>query len=236
LKSISIDYGILEKSKKDLYVIPLNCGWGDLGNWSTIDFVLKQDKNKNAVQGDIITMDTKNTTIWGGHHLIVAMGLRDMVIADTPDALLVCPKDQAQKVSSVVDILKSKNRFEYLTPRLVNRPWGRYFVLNDAGKYKTKMVEVFPGKRLSLQLHNRRAEHWVVVEGTAKVTIGNKIYCVKSNESIYVPRGKKHRIENEKNGKLTFIEVQTGKYLGEDDIQRFHDDFERVQTRKTRKD
>lgn len=228
LEPVSIDYGILEKSKKDLYVIPLDCGWCDLGNWSTIDLVLKQDKNKNAIQGDVLTVDTKNTTIWGGHHLIVAMGLRDMVIADTPDALLVCPKDQAQKVSRVVDILKSKNRFEYMTPRLVNRPWGRYFVLNDTGKYKTKMVEVFPGKRLSLQLHNKRSEHWVVVEGAAKVTIGNKIYCIKSNESIYVPRGKKHRIANEKRGKLTFIEVQIGTYLGEDDIKRFHDDFERV--------
>ena len=227
LKAVSVDYGILEKSKKNLCVIPLDCGWCDLGNWSTIDFVLEQDKNKNAVQGDILTVDTKNTTIWGGHHLIVAVGLRDMVIADTPDALLVCPKDQAQKVSQVVDILKTKKRFEYMTPRLVNRPWGRYFVLNDTGRYKTKMVEVFPGKRLSLQLHHKRAEHWIIVEGVAKVTIGNKAHYVKSNESIYVPRGKKHRIENVKQGKLTFIEVQTGKYLGEDDIKRFADDFER---------
>ncbi|MFC1646144.1 mannose-1-phosphate guanylyltransferase/mannose-6-phosphate isomerase [Candidatus Omnitrophota bacterium] len=235
LKSISIDYGIIEKCKKDLYVIPLNCGWCDLGNWSTIDFVLKKDRNNNAIEGDILTLDTKNTTIWGGHHLVVAMGLRDMVIADTPDALLVCPKNQTQRVSEVVDILKARNRFEYMTPRLVNRPWGRYFVLNDTGKYKTKMVEVFPGKRLSLQLHNRRAEHWVIVEGTAKVTIGNKVHHVRNNESIYVPRGKKHRIENCKNDKLTFIEVQTGTYLGEDDIKRFQDDFERVQPRRTRK-
>jgi mannose-1-phosphate guanylyltransferase/mannose-6-phosphate isomerase len=227
LDSVSVDYGILEKSKEDLYVIPLDCGWCDLGNWSTIDFVLNKDKNNNATQGDILTLDTKNTTIWGGQHLIVAMGLRDMVIADTPDALLVCPKDQAQNVSQVVDILKTKNRFEYMTPRLVNRPWGRYFVLNDTGKYKTKMVEVFPGKRLSLQLHQKRAEHWVVVEGVAKVTVGNKVHYVKSNQSIYVPRGKKHRIENVKKGKLTFIEVQTGSYLGEDDIKRFQDDFER---------
>ncbi|MBL7197950.1 MAG: mannose-1-phosphate guanylyltransferase/mannose-6-phosphate isomerase [Candidatus Omnitrophica bacterium] len=235
LKSISVDYGILEKCKKDLYVIPLDCGWCDLGNWSTIDFVLKRDRDGNAMQGDILTIDTKNTTVWGGHHLVVAMGLRDLIIADTPDALLVCPKDQAQRVSEVVDILKTKNRFEYMTPRLVNRPWGRYFVLNDTGKYKTKMVEVFPGRRLSLQLHKRRTEHWVIVEGTAKVTIGNRIHYVKRNESIYVPCGKKHRIENYRNEKLTFIEVQTGTYLGEDDIKRFEDDFERVQPRRTRK-
>lgn len=227
LESISIDCGILEKCKKDLYVIPLECGWCDLGNWSTIDFVLKRDGDGNAMEGDVLTVDTKNTTVWGGHHLIVAMGLRDMVIADTPDALLVCPKDQAQRVSEVVNILKRKKRFEYTTPRLVNRPWGRYFVLNDSGKYKTKMVEVLSGKRLSLQLHRKRAEHWIVVEGVAKVTIGSKVHYVKSNESIYVPRGKKHRIENVRQGKLTFIEVQTGKYLGEDDIKRFKDDFER---------
>ncbi len=227
LKPISIDYGIIEKCKDDLYMIPLNCGWCDLGNWSTIDYILKQDKNGNATHGDILAVDTKNTTIWGGHHLVVALGLENMIIADTPDALLVCPKDKAQSVSQVVNILKAKNRFEYMTPRLVNRPWGRYFVLNDTGRYKTKMVEVFPGSRLSLQLHKQRAEHWVIVEGVAKVTIGTKHYYVRSNESIYVPRGKKHRIENEQNKKLIFIEVQTGRYLGEDDIKRFEDDYDR---------
>jgi len=227
LKSISVDYGIIEKCKTGLYVVVLNCGWTDLGNWSTIDFVLKNDKQGNASQGDVLAIDTKNTTIWSGHHLIVALGLRNMVIADTPDALLVCPKDRAQEVSDVVTVLRQKNRFEYMTPRLVNRPWGRYFVLNETGKYKTKMVEVFPHKRLSLQLHKKRAEHWIVVEGIAKVTIGNRIHYVKSNQSIYVPRGYRHRIENEKDDKLTFIEVQTGSYLGEDDIKRFHDDFER---------
>jgi mannose-1-phosphate guanylyltransferase len=115
-----------------------------------------------------------------------------------------------------------------MTPKLVNRPWGRYFVLNDNGKFKTKMVEVEPHKRLSLQLHKRRAEHWIVVEGLAKVTIGNKFYYVKSSQSIYVPCGKRHRIENTQDKKLIFIEVQTGSYLGEDDIERFEDDFERA--------
>lgn len=227
LKPVSIDYGVLERSKEDLYVMPLDCGWCDLGNWSTIDFILKRDKHGNAIQGDVFTIDTKDTTIWGSHHLVVAMGLKDMIIADTPDALLVCQKAQAQRVSEVVEILKAKKRFEYMTPRSVNRPWGRYFVLNDAGRFKTKMVEVDPHKRLSLQLHKKRAEHWIVVEGTAKVTIGNREYYVKSNESIYVPRGQKHRIENEKDTKLAFIEVQTGSYLGEDDIKRFEDDYER---------
>jgi mannose-6-phosphate isomerase-like protein (cupin superfamily) len=155
------------------------------------------------------------------------MGLQNMIIADTPDALLVCPKEQAQGVSKVVNILKIKNRFEYMTPRLVNRPWGRYFVLNDNDRFKTKMVEVDPHRRLSLQLHKKRAEHWVVVEGTAKVTIGNEFHYVKTNESIYVPKGEKHRIENKEDKKLTFIEVQTGVYLGEDDIKRFEDDYER---------
>lgn len=228
LKSVSVDYGIMEKCKGDLYVISLDCGWTDLGNWNTIDFVLKRDKNKNAIFGDVLALDTKNTTVWGGHHLVVAMGLKDMIVADTPDALLVCPKEQAQRVSEVVEILKSKKRFEYMTPRLVNRPWGKYFVLNDTGKFKTKMVEVEPHKRLSLQFHKKRTEHWVVVEGMAKVTIGNKIYCVKESQSIYVPCGKKHRIENTQDTKLIFIEVQTGKYLGEDDIERFEDDFERA--------
>lgn len=227
LKNVSIDYGIMEKCKSDLYVMPLDCGWTDLGNWNTIDSVLNRDKNKNATYGDVLAIGTKNTTVWGGHHLVVAMGLKDMIIADTPDALLVCPKKEAQRVSEVVEILKTKKRFEYMTPRLVNRPWGRYFVLNDRGKFKTKMVEVEPHKRLSLQLHRKRAEHWIVVEGVAKVTIGNKVHYIRSNESIYVPCGEKHRIENEKDEKLTFIEVQTGTYLGEDDVKRFEDDFER---------
>jgi len=234
LKSISVDYGIMEKCKSDLYVMPLDCGWTDLGNWNTIDFVLKRDKNKNALYGDVLAVGTKNTTVWGGHHLVVAMGLKDTIIADTPDALLVCPKDQAQRVSEVVDILKTKNRFEYMTPRLVNRPWGRYFVLNDTGRFKTKMVEVEPHKRLSLQLHKERVEHWIVVEGIAKVTIGSNIYYVKNSQSIYVPRGKKHRIENTQDKKLVFIEVQTGRYLGEDDIERFEDDYERLQPRRAR--
>jgi len=232
LKTVSIDYGIIEKCKNVLFVIPLDCGWTDLGNWSTIDFILKRDRDKNAIQGDVLTLDTKNTTVWGGHHLIVTIGLNNMIIADTPDALLVCPKEYAQSVSKVVDILKSRNRFEYMTPRLVNRPWGRYLVLNDTGKFKTKMVEVEPHRRLSLQLHRRRAEHWIVVQGAAKVTIGKKVYYVKSNESIFVPRGQKHRVENKGDKKLTFIEVQTGSYLGEDDIKRFKDDYERLQPRK----
>jgi len=227
LESISIDYGVIEKCRSNLYVIPFNCGWTDLGNWSTIDCVLKQDKFGNAIEGDVLTIDTKNTTVWSGHHLVVTMGLKDMIVADTPDALLVCPKEDAQKVSKVVDLLKAKNRFEYMTPRMVNRPWGRYFVLNDNGKFKTKMVEVEPHKRLSLQLHQKRAEHWIMVDGTAKVTIGNKIHLVMQNQSIYVPCGEKHRIENETNKKLIFVEVQTGKYLGEDDIKRFEDDFDR---------
>jgi mannose-1-phosphate guanylyltransferase/mannose-6-phosphate isomerase len=234
LGSVSIDYGIMEKCKEDLYVASLDCGWTDLGNWNTIDFVLNRDKNKNAFYGDVLALDNKNTTVWGGHHLVVAMGLKDMIIADTPDALLVCPKHEAQRVSEVVDILKARKRFEYMMPRLVNRPWGRYFVLNDTGKFKTKMVEVHPHKRLSLQLHKKRAEHWVIVEGIARVTIGNKIYYVKRNESIYVPCAKRHRIENTQDKKLVFIEVQTGSYLGEDDIQRFEDDFERLQPRRTR--
>jgi len=227
LTPISIDYGLLEKCKHSLYIISLDCGWTDLGNWSTIDRVMKLDKFNNAIQGDAITLDTKNTTIWGGHHLIATVGVRDMVIADTPDALLVCPKEASQKVSEVVEILRIKKRFEYMTPRIVHRPWGKYFVLNDTGKFKTKIVEVYPHKRLSLQLHSKRAEHWVIVEGIAKVTIGSKVYYVSRNKSIYVPFGKKHRIENTKEKKLIFIEVQTGTYLGEDDIKRFEDDYDR---------
>lgn len=229
LKPLSIDYGIIEKCKTGLYVIALDCGWTDLGNWSTIDLALKHDKNHNAIEGDVIALDTNNTTIWSGHHLVATLGLHDMIIADTPDALFVCPKERAQEVAAMVDVLKKKKRFEYLTPRLVNRPWGRYSVLNETERFKTKMVEVLPHRRLSLQLHRKRAEHWIVVGGVAKVTIGNSAYIVKSNQSIYVPCGRKHRIENIQDEKLTFIEVQTGRYLGEDDIERFEDDYERLQ-------
>jgi len=232
LEPISIDYGILEKSKKNLYVARFDCGWTDLGNWSTLDLVLKKDKNNNAIAADAITVDTINTTIWGGHHLIVALGLKDMIVADTPDALLVCPKEYAQRVSEVVEILKSQNRIEYLSSRLVNRPWGSYFVLNESKGFKIKIVDVFPHRRLSLQLHHKRSEHWIIVKGIATVTIENKIYKLKSNQSIYVPAGSKHRVANEQDKQLTFIEVQVGSYLGEDDIERFEDDYERHQEKK----
>lgn len=228
INPISIDYAILEKSKL-VSMIPARFSWSDIGSWQALKDILGNDKNDNVLKADSYDVDSKNILVWSKDRFVATLGLEDLIIVDTPDALLVCKQDYSEKVRKIVDFLKDKNREEYIYHKKVNRPWGSYIVLQYEFDFKVKLVEIDPKKRLSLQFHRKRAEHWVVVEGIAKVTCGKTVKLVRSNESIYIPAGKVHRLENPSNNKpLKIVEVQTGKYLKEDDIIRLRDDYKRV--------
>jgi mannose-1-phosphate guanylyltransferase/mannose-6-phosphate isomerase len=224
---ISVDYGIMEHSKK-IALIPASFYWTDLGSWDAMNALLPKDKSGNVIQADCLGVDSRGVSVFSrGGRLISLVGVKDMIIVDTPDALLVCDKHKSQDVKKVVDILKSSKRKEHITHMTEKRPWGSFTVLQNSAGFKIKLIEISPKKRLSLQRHVKRAEHWVVVSGCAKVTIGSKQMLIRSNNSIYVPMGKKHRLENPKNIPLKIVEVQTGSYVEEDDIERFDDDFKR---------
>jgi mannose-1-phosphate guanylyltransferase/mannose-6-phosphate isomerase len=225
IEPISVDYGIMEHTKKGMLVIA-DFDWTDLGSWDALTDIFKSDACGNVIKADAIASDCSRVSIYGqGKRLICALGLRDIIIADTPDALLVCKKEKAQEVKNIVNILKSAKRKEHMIHVTEKRPWGTYSILQLGEGFKVKLVEIDPLKRLSLQLHRKRAEHWVVIAGTATVTHGKSIKIVNTNESIYIPKGIKHRLENSGNKPLKIIEVQTGSYLEEDDIERFEDDF-----------
>lgn len=226
LESISIDYGVLEKSK-NVMVVPADFGWSDVGSWAVLDEVLTHDANGNIIKGNVINIESNDSLVFGSDRLVATVGLKDMIVVDTSDATLVCPKDKAQDVRKVVDELKKRGREECLTHRTVERPWGSYTMLEEGKGYKIKRLFVKPGGRLSLQLHRRRSEHWVVVSGTARVTRDEKIYDVHPNESTYIPISTKHRLENNSSIPLQIIEVQNGEYLGEDDIERIDDQYGR---------
>lgn len=226
LDNISIDYGVLEKSKK-VMVIPADIGWSDVGSWTALDEVLPHDTCGNIIRGNVVDAGSKDSLIFGSNRLVATIGLEDMIVVDTPDATLVCPKERAQDVKKIVDELKKQNREEHLIHRTVERPWGSYTVLEQSDRYKIKRIVVNPGARLSLQLHRHRSEHWVVVSGTARVTKETEIYNVHPNESTYIPISTRHRLENVGKVPLQIIEVQNGEYLGEDDIERIDDDYKR---------
>jgi mannose-1-phosphate guanylyltransferase/mannose-6-phosphate isomerase len=227
IKAISVDYGIMEHSKR-IALVPANFYWTDLGSWDALTEIYPKDKQGNVFQADICNFDSRNLSVFSkGSRLISTIGVRDLVIADTPDALLVCDRARAQDVKKVVEALKSSNRRERIAHFAEKRPWGNFTVLKDNFGFKIKLIEISPRKRLSLQKHKKRAEHWVVVAGVAKATIRGKTKLVKANESIYIPKGIKHRLENPLNTPLKIVEVQTGSYLGEDDIERFEDDFKK---------
>ncbi len=226
LKPISIDYGVMEKSKK-VVAIPCDIGWSDVGSWSALDEVTDKDKNGNIVTGNVVDMDSKSSILYGGKRLLATIGLKDMIVADTADATLVCPKDRAQDVKEIVARLKKRGAEESLIHRTVYRPWGSYTVLEKNDRYKIKRIVINPGAKLSLQLHHHRSEHWVVVSGTARVTNGDKVFNVHENESTYIPMSTKHRLENPGIIPLQIIEIQNGEYLEEDDIVRFDDEYER---------
>ncbi|MEK7286811.1 MAG: mannose-1-phosphate guanylyltransferase/mannose-6-phosphate isomerase [Nitrospirota bacterium] len=227
LSSISIDYGVLEKSDR-LAVIPAEMGWEDVGSWSALDTILPHDENGNILTGNVVNVGSKNTIIHANHRVIAAVGLHDIVIADTEDATLICTKDSAQEVKQVVEVLRSRKEEAYRIHKTVLRPWGSYCVLEEGAGFKIKKICVNPQSRLSLQSHNKRSEHWVVVSGTARVTCGESVYTITANQSAYVPVQTKHRLENPIDEPLQIIEVQCGEYVGEDDITRFSDDFGRV--------
>jgi mannose-1-phosphate guanylyltransferase/mannose-6-phosphate isomerase len=227
IDAISVDYGIMEHSKH-IALIPADFYWTDLGSWEAMNALLPKDKRGNVIQADCLDVDSCGVSVFSrGSRLISLVGVKDLIIADTPDALLVCDKHKAQDVKKVVEILKSNKRKEHITHTTEKRPWGSFTVLQSKEGFKIKLIEIGPKKRLSLQRHNRRAEHWVVVSGCAKVTTGGKVRLVPNNNSIYVPIGTKHRLENPMNIPLKIVEVQTGGYLEEDDIERFSDDFKR---------
>jgi mannose-1-phosphate guanylyltransferase/mannose-6-phosphate isomerase len=226
-KSISIDYGILERSQ-DVVVIPASFGWSDLGSWTALDDVLGRDERGNILQGNIVDLGSENSTILACDRLIATIGLKDMVVVDTPDATLVSSKEKVQDVRKVVEALKRDHREEHLIHRTVERPWGRYTVLEKGPRYKIKRVALNPKAKLSLQIHHHRSEHWVVVSGTARVTKGEEVFDVHPNESTFIPISVKHRLENPGLIPLQIIEVQNGDYVEEDDIERLDDEYQRI--------
>ncbi|MFT5760651.1 MAG: mannose-1-phosphate guanylyltransferase [Alteromonadaceae bacterium] len=223
----SIDYAVMEKTS-DAVVVPLDAGWSDIGSWSALWDVNNKDSNGNAVIGDSIMRETTNSLIQGSERLITTVGVDNLVIVDTKDALLVANKDKVQDVKKIVEQLKAEGRDEFKNHREVYRPWGKYDSIDAGTRYQVKRITVKPGEKLSIQMHHHRAEHWIVVSGTAKVTNGDKTFLVTENESTYIPIGVIHALENPGKLPLEMIEVQSGTYLGEDDIVRFEDRYGRV--------
>jgi mannose-1-phosphate guanylyltransferase / mannose-6-phosphate isomerase len=226
LDSISIDYGIMERSD-NILMAPAAFKWSDLGSWAALDEIVEKDKTGNILKGNTIDIGSQNSTVFAGDRLVATVGLKDMVVVDTPDATLVIPKGKVQEVRKIVEVLRQNGREEHLIHKTVERPWGSYTVLEKGVRYKIKRVVLKPKARLSLQLHKRRSEHWVVVSGTARVTKEDETYLVHTNESTYIPINTKHRLENPEEVTLQIIEVQNGDYVEEDDIERFSDDYGR---------
>jgi mannose-1-phosphate guanylyltransferase len=223
---ISIDYAVMEKSDK-VAVVPGNFGWNDIGSWSAIRDLVQPDAAENRALGEAIFVDTQNTFVQSEDRLVATVGISDLMIIDTPDALLVAHPDKSQDVKKVVAQLKKDGHEAFKLHRTVARPWGTYTVLEEAPGFKIKRIEVKPGASLSLQMHHHRSEHWVVVNGTAKITNGDSEILIQGNESTYIPAGQKHRLENPGITPCVMIEVQCGSYLGEDDIVRFDDKYGR---------
>jgi mannose-1-phosphate guanylyltransferase len=222
----SVDYAVMENTT-DAVVVPLDVGWNDIGAWSALWEVNEKDEEGNAIFGDTILQDTTNSLIHGGERLIATVGLDNVVIVDTKDALLVACKDKVQDVKVIVEKLKAEKRSEFKIHREVYRPWGKYDAIDNGERYQVKRITVNPGEKLSIQMHHHRAEHWIVVSGTASVTNGDKTFLVTENESTYIPIGVVHALENPGKVPLEMIEVQSGSYLGEDDIVRFEDRYGR---------
>lgn len=227
IRPVSVDYGILELSKK-IALIPADFSWTDLGSWDALNEIMPTDQHGNIIQADSVDLGSSGICVFSrGKRFISTIGLKDLIVADTPDALLICHKSKAQEVKKVVDYLKERKRKEHVTHVTEKRPWGAYTVLEIGRGFKIKLIEIEPKKRLSLQSHEKRAEHWVVVSGCAKVTSKTGARLVKCNQSVYIPKGTKHRLENPTSKPVKIVEVQTGNYLEEDDIKRFADDFKR---------
>lgn len=221
LPSLSIDVGIMEKSGK-VAVVPASFGWSDLGDWEAVYQILPKDPNGNAVHGGVIAQDNRSSLLWSRQGFLGAVGLENLIVVRSGESVLVCPRDRAQDVKTIAESISQAE-----TSSAITRPWGRYTVLEEGPGYKIKRIVVEAGQKLSLQRHEHRAEHWVVIQGSARVTNGDSVALLNESESTFIPKGQKHRLENAGKAPLVIVEVQTGKYLGEDDIQRFDDIYGR---------
>ena len=224
--SDSIDYAVMEHTEAAV-VIPLDANWNDVGSWTALWEVADKDTDNNAISGDVIAIDTENSFIHSANKLVATIGLKDYVVIETDDAVMVAPKDRVQDVKAVVAELKAKKRCEAVVHRKGYRPWGHYDTVDLGDRHKTKRIVVSPGGKLSEQKHHHRAEHWIVVKGTALVTKGGETSLLTENQSTYIPLGVIHRLENPGVIPLEMVEVQSGSYLGEDDIVRFDDEYGR---------
>jgi mannose-1-phosphate guanylyltransferase / mannose-6-phosphate isomerase len=229
--SDSIDYAVMEKTSEAV-VVPLDAGWSDVGSWSALQDALSRDAVGNVISGDVITEGTTGCYLHSTSRLIAAVGLSDHVVVETKDAVLVAPRDKVQDVKALVSQLKAQGRYETSLHREVFRPWGSYDSIDNGERFQVKRLVVKPGASMSLQLHHHRAEHWIVVSGTARITRGEETFLLGENESTFIPMGTRHRIENPGKVMLHIIEVQSGSYLGEDDIVRFEDIYGREGSNK----
>ncbi len=230
--SESIDYAVMEKCTKDTFsikMVELNAGWSDLGAWDAVWQVGKQDAEGNVTTGDVLLTNTKNSLVYASSRLVSAVGVENLIIAETADAVLVVDRKNSQDVKSIVNQLGQQKREEKNLHRKVARPWGWYDSVDEGERFKVKRIQVKPGASLSLQMHHHRAEHWIVVKGVAEITNGNQSIILTENQSTYIPQGQTHRLANPGNTPLEIIEVQSGSYLGEDDIVRFEDNYGRHQ-------
>lgn len=226
-RSESIDYAVMEKTSNAV-VVELDAGWSDIGSWSALWEVSEQDHQGNVYQGDVISHKSSENYCYSEKRLVSLLGVNNMVIIDTQDAILIAAKDQVQEIKAIVDDLKSQDRGEISSHREVYRPWGKYDCIDQSERYQVKRITVKPGQKLSTQMHHHRAEHWIVVSGTAKVSKGTETFLLTENQSVYIPVGEVHALENPGKLPLELIEVQSGSYLGEDDIIRFDDIYGRV--------
>lgn len=224
---VSIDYAVMEKAN-DVVMVPLSAGWSDIGSWSALLDAGVKNAEGNRLRGDVLAERTTGSYVHATHRLVATLGVEDLIIVETKDAVLVAHKDQVQDVKEIVDRLKGAGRYEHANHREVYRPWGFYDCIDSGERYQVKRITVKPGEKLSVQMHHHRAEHWIVVSGTARVTNGDKTYLVTENQSTFIPIGHVHALENPGMIPLELIEVQSGSYLGEDDIVRFEDIYGRV--------
>ena len=225
--SDSVDYAVMEHTDKGV-VVPADIGWSDVGSWSALADVQHSDADGNVQRGDVYLDGVVNTLVRAESRIVAVVGAKDLVVVETPDAVLVAHKDQVQRVKNIVEHLKANGRAEHVHHTRVDRPWGHYEGIDAGDRFQVKRITVKPGEKLSLQMHHHRAEHWIVVSGTARVTCGDKVSLLSENESTYIPIGMSHRLENPGKLPLHLIEVQSGSYLGEDDIVRFEDIYMRT--------
>lgn len=225
--SDSVDYAVMEKTQ-DAVVVPLNAQWSDIGSWSALWDVSEQDRQGNVVHGDVLVENSQNILVHANSRLVSVVGAENLIVVETKDAVLVVNKDHVQDVKKVVEHLKNNHRTEHFNHREVLRPWGMYDSIDQGERYQVKRITVKPGAKLSVQMHYHRAEHWIVVSGTARITNGEKTFLLTENQSTYIPSGEVHALENPGKIPLELIEVQSGAYLGEDDIVRFEDKYGRI--------